>query len=181
MTDLKNFAPVQINTLYGLCNVKECYWLVGYNVVNVKTGHVKKLSFHKRNYPYVTLETNDATSNKKCLLHDILALAYIRNEKFEVVEHLDDNPLNYDISNLKFSTQSENLKRAFKNGHGNRTDKIFEVTLKSGESYRGTLKELSNLLEIPRQTLYCRYYKQTPGRKIQSVKLAQFSDSRSTD
>ena len=182
MTDLKDFEPIQINTLYGFDNVKNSYWLVGYDVVNMKTGHIKKLSYHKRNYPYVTLETNDNTLNKKCLLHHILALAYIHNGKFEVIEHLDDNPLNYDITNLKFSTQSENLKRAFKNGHGNRIDKTFKVTLKNGESYEGTLKELSALLNIPRQTLYCRYYKQSSGRKIQSVKLITDSDdSRSTD
>ena len=148
MTDLKDFAPVQINTLYGFDNVKDFYWLVGYDVVNTRTGHVKKLSFYKRNYPYVTLETSDESPNKKCLLHHLLALAYINNDKFEVIEHLDDNPLNYDISNLKFSTQSENLKRAF---------------------------------NIPRQTLYCRYYAQTSGRKIQSVKLAQNFNNRSTD
>ena len=181
MTDLKNFAPVQINTLYGFDTVKDFYFLVGYDVVNVQTGHVKKLSFHKRNYPYVTLETSDGKYNEKCLLHHLLALAYIHNGEFEVVEHFDDNPLNYDISNLKFSTQSENLKRAFENGHGNRTDRIFRVTLKNGEEYQGTLKELSARLKIPRQTLYCRYYAQTPGREIQSVVLVQNFDNRSTD
>lgn len=181
LTDLSNFAPVQISSLYGFSNVKDFYYLVGYDVVNMRTGHVKKLSFHKRNYPYVTLETKNKSSNKKCLLHHLLALAYINNGKFEVVEHIDDNPLNYDISNLKFSTQSENLKRAFKNGHGNRTDKIFTITLNDGESYDGTLKELSSRLGIPRQTLYCRYYNQTPGRKIQRVKLISKTDSRSTD
>ena len=181
MTDLKNFAPVQISSLYGFVNVKDFYCLVGYDVVNMKTGHIKKLSFHKRNYPYVTLETKDTSSNRKFLLHHLLALAYINNGEFKVLEHIDDNPLNYDISNLQFSTQSENLKRAFKNGHGNRTDKIFIVTLSNGESYEGTLKELSSLLEIPRQTLYCRYYKQTPGRNIQSVKSSSKLDSRSTD
>ena len=181
MTNLKNFAPVQINTLYGFDNVKDFYWLIGYDVVNIQTGHIKKFSFHKRNYPYVTLETKDDTSNKKCLLHHLLALAYINNDKFEVIEHLDDNPLNYDLSNLKISTQSENLKRAFKNGHGNRTDKTFEVLLTNGKSYSGTLKELSARLNIPRQTLYCRYYKQTTGRKIQSIKFISKPDSRSTD
>ncbi len=181
MTDLKDFAPVQINTLYGFDNVKDFYRLVGYDVINLQTGHIKKLSFHERNYPYVTLETKDYTPNKKCLLHHLLALAYIKNDRFEVVEHLDDNPRNYDISNLKFSTQSENLKRAFENDHGNRTDKIFEVILKNGESHMGTLKEISARLGIPRQTLYCRYYAQMPGRKIQSVKLAPNSNGRSTD
>ena len=87
----------------------------------------------------------------------------------------------YDISNLKFSTQSENLKRAFKNGHGNRVEKIFEVKLKNGKSFTGTLKELSEILKIPRQTLYCRYYAQTPGRTVQSITLVNNSDNRSTD
>ena len=178
MTDLSSYSPIQINTLYGFENVKDFYYMIGYNVVNIQTGHIKKLSFHKRNYPYVTLETKDSSQNKKCLLHNLLALAYIRNGKFEVVEHLDDNPLNYDISNLKFSTQSENLKRAFKNGHSNRVEQIFEVKLKNEKSYFGTLKELSELLKIPRQTLYCRYYAQTPGRTIESVTLATGQQTR---
>lgn len=112
LADLKDFAPVQINTLYGFENVKDFYWLIGYDVVNLQTGHIK---------------------------------------------------------------------RAFENGHGNRTDKIFKVVLKSGELYEGTLKELSARLNIPRQTLYCRYYAQTPGRKIQSVRLVPNFDNRSTD
>ena len=181
MTDLSHFAPVKINTLYGLESVKDFYYMIGYHVVNVESGHIKKLSYHKRNYPYVTLETKDDSQNKKCLLHNLLALAYIHNGKFEIVEHLDDNPLNYDISNLIFSNQSQNLKRAFKNGHGNRIEKIFEVKLKNGENYIGTLKELSEMLKIPRQTLYCRYYEQTPGRIVQSVTLVNDSDNRSTD
>lgn len=97
MTDLKNFEPVQINTLYGFDTVKDFYFLVGYDVVNMQTGHVKKLSFYKRNYPYVTLETSDGKYNKKYLLHHLLALAYIHNGEFEVVEHLDDNPLNLSL------------------------------------------------------------------------------------
>ena len=100
MTDLSSFAPVQISTLYGFENVQDFYYMIGYDVVNTRTGHVKTLSFHKRNYPYVTLETKDNSQNKKCLLHHLLALAYIHNGEFEVVEHLDDNPFNYDISNL---------------------------------------------------------------------------------
>lgn len=181
MTDLSNFAPVPINSLYGFENVKDFYYMIGYHVVNTKTGYIKKLSLYKRNYPYVTLETKNGLKNKKCLLHDLLALAYIRNGKFEVVEHLNDNPLNYDISNLKISTQSENLKRAFKNGHGNRIDNVFEVKMKDGTSHIGTLKELSEMLKIPRQTLYCRYYAQTAGRQIQNVTLIKPSDNRSTD
>ena len=42
-------------------------------------------------------------------------------------------------------------------------------------------QELSKILKIPRQTLYCRYYAQTPGRTVQSVALVNNSDNRSTD
>ena len=183
LTELKNFKPIRINTLPGYENVKDCYFLMGYDVVNTLTGHKKILSFMKRHYPYVTLETKDITSNKKCLLHRLLALAYLKNENDSIalVEHLDDNPLNYDLSNLKFSSYSENIKRAFINGHPNRIDKIFAVNTIDNKIFKDTMKELSAMLNIPRQTLYCRYYKQTPGRKIQSITLIENYNDRSTD
>ena len=45
MTDLKNFAPVQINTLKGFENVKDYYFLIGYDVINTITGHKKNYLF----------------------------------------------------------------------------------------------------------------------------------------
>lgn len=172
--------PVQICTLYGCENVKSYYYLVGYDVVNITTGKTKALCKlnTKRGYPYVTLETVDSTANKKCLMHHLIALAYIKNEPYEVIEHLDDDPMNYSLDNLKFSTQKKNIQRAFENGHSNREEKIFNVAMKNGESHIGTIKELQTKLNIPRQTLYCRFYNQTPGRKIRSVTEVKSTEYR---
>ena len=170
MSDI-NFKGIQICTLYGCEKVQPYYYLVGYDVINKNTGKIKAICrFNtKRAYPYVTLETVDDSSNKKCLMHHLIALAYIDNAPYEVIEHLDDDPMNYKIDNLKFSSQKENIVRAFKNGHSNRIDQIFKVTMKDGNSYVGTMNQLQQQLNIPRQTLYCRYYQQTPGKKIESV------------
>lgn len=183
MTDLKGFEPVQINSLYGFENVKDFYWLVGYDVVNMDTGRKLKFSLHKGKFPYFSLttkvKTNIKTKEKKCLLHHLLALAYIRNEEFEAVEYIDGNPLNFDIKNLRFLTHSKLMSNAY-NRSSYRTGE-YEVTLPNGETYRGSLKNIAEIIGVNVQTLYKRYRAQTPGRKIQSVKFVPNSDSRSTD
>ena len=172
--EVLNHQPIRINTLYGMQNVSPCYVLSGYNVVNTVTGHVKTINrmiSHHQKYPYVTLETTDNTHNKKILLHRLLALAYIHNGPIDIVEHLDDNADNYRIDNLSISNHSINGKHAFQNGHGNRTERIFQLTTIADEKYVGTVKELSTLTGIPRQTIYSRYYKSTPGKIIKEVTL----------
>ena len=164
---------IKINTLYGCENVKDIYYLDGYDVVNVKTHHVKAINRlnTKRAYPYVTLETKDGSSNKKCLMHHLIALAYIENKPYDVIEHLNDDPMDYRVKNLIFSDHSQNGKRAFENGRPNRIDKIFRLKMKDGDCFVGTMKELSEKTGISRQTIYDRYYNQRPGRKILSVTM----------
>ena len=169
LTDLKDFAPVQINSLYGFENVKDFYWLIGYDVVNVSTGRKLKYSLHKGKTPFFAFATKDKTRDKKALLHHLLALAYMRNAPFEAVEHIDANPLNYDISNLRFVPYSVLMSHANKRkAYKKRSCRIFEVTLKNGEIHTGSIPELSARLGIDKQTFYKRYRKQTSGRKIQS-------------
>lgn len=164
---------IKINTLYGCESVKDFYYLDGYDVINANTNHVKAINYlnTKRGYPYVTLETKDSSSNKKCLMHHLIALAYIENKPYDVIEHLNDDAMDYRVENLMFSNQYQNVKRAFENGHPNRIDKIFRLKMKNGSEFIGTMKELSVKTGIPRQTIYCRFYKQTPGRDILSVTM----------
>lgn len=153
--------PVRISDLWGCENVKPYYYLFGYNVINANTGHVKTVSKlnTKRGYPYVTLETNGG--NKKCLMHHLIALAYIENKPYDVVEHIDDDANNYNVENLMFSNQRQNIRRAFANGHSNRVDKVFKMTTKDGKEISGTIKELSVITGIPRQTIYSRIYRKS--------------------
>lgn len=161
---------IQINTLYGFENVKGFYYLNGYDVYNIMTGHIKTISrLNKVRYPYVSLEQYNNSSPKKVMMHQLIALAYINNGPFILVEHLDDNILNYNTSNLMFSDKKSNAKRAFENGHTNKYEYIYEVVTKNGKSYTGTMKELSEITSTPRQTLYCIYYENRSGRKIESI------------
>ena len=166
---------IQINTLYGFENVKGFYYLKGYDVYNVVTDHIKALCrLNKVRYPYVSLEQHNNISSKKAMMHHLIALAYINNGPFVLVEHLDDNLLNYNVSNLLFSDQQNNVKRAFENGHTNKYEYIYKVTMKSGENYTGTMKELTELTGVPRQTLYCIHYENRSGRKVESmIKVGQ--------
>lgn len=169
---IKNNSLIQINTLWGCENVKDFYYLDGYNVVNINTGHMKTISKlnGKRGYPYVTLETK-LGNNKKCLMHHLIALAYIDNKPYEIIEHLDDDADNYNIENLMFSNQAQNVKRAFENGRPNRIEKTFELVLQTGEKFVGTIKELAEKTKIPKSSIYMVYYRQSPGRKIKNITL----------
>ena len=183
MTDLKNFEPIQINTLYGFENVRDCYWLVGYDVINKETNRKMTISIHMNKYPFVTLAVKDKSIArcKKGLMHYLLALAHIKNDKFEAVEYIDGNTRNYDIANLRITTKSELASLSHKKSSYKKPSMILEVTLKNGESYRGSMKELARALNINRNTISRLYHKQTSGREIQSVNLVPNSDSRSTD
>lgn len=166
---------VQINKLHGFHDVKDIYYMKGYDVYNVVSGHKKKITKSQR-YPYVTLERKNKKIPKKCLMHHLVALSYIGNNKFEVIEHLNDNPDDFRIENLMFSSQKENVKRAFTNGHPNRKERLFRVELYTGKKYTGTMRHLSRLLNVPRQTLYCIFYEKRHGKNIMSV-----TEARSTD
>lgn len=165
--------PVKINTLFRCENVSDIYYFINYNVVNMATGHVKAISrmSYKKGYPYVTLETKNKTRNKKVLMHHLVALAYIENKPYEVIEHLDDNAENYCVDNLIFSTQKANILRASENGLMKNPERTFRVTLKNGEVHVGTILELQAKLKIPKQTMYCRFYLGGPGKKIKSVEV----------
>lgn len=167
---------VRVNTLYSYENVKDIYWLKGYEVYNIETGHKKAITMSQR-YPYVTLEQYGKTTPKKCLMHHLIALAYIKNDKFKVIEHLNDDPMDYGIENLLFSNQSANIKRAFINGHSNRVERTYLVTLNDGTQIKGTMKEISRATEIPRQTLYGILYKKK-GKRIRSIVEVRSTDYR---
>lgn len=170
---------IKINTLYGFENVKDYYYLKDYDVYNVNTDYKKKVTYEPNsslNYPYVTLEKKYGKYGKKCLMHRLIALAYIENRPCAVIEHLNDVKTDYSLENLMLSNQSQNIHRAFINGHPNRIERIFILELKNGTKYKGTMKEISKETGIPRQTLYCRFYKKSSGIKIKSI-----TEVRSTD
>ena len=164
---------VQICTLKKYTDVQPFYFTKGYAVININTGKLKAVNASNKGYPYVSLQTITGKV-KKVLVHQLMYFAYINDELYEypqVLEHLNDIKFDYNLDNIMLSTQFENMKRMFVNGHPNRIDKIFEIEMHDGQILRGTMKELQDMTGISRMTIYDRFYNQRPGRKIKNVRL----------
>lgn len=152
-----------INKLYSLDDISVRYVLTSDNLVyNTSSKKFVSINITMSGYPYVTLITKFGRW-RKVTLHKIIALARICNGPYEIIEHLNDNPLDLRVSNLKFSTFRNNSLTAFKNGHRDCPAKRFHLVLKDGREFDGTMRELTTYTGIPRITLYDRYYKQCDG------------------
>ena len=86
---------------------------------NIKSGKILKPQPDKDGYLRLGLYENN--KKKKLFLHRVLATAFIDNpEGKPQVNHIDENKLNNDLSNLEWCTARENLV------HGTRTKRAAE-------------------------------------------------------
>ena len=164
---------VQICTLKKYTDVQPYYFTKGYAVYNANLRRLEKISISSNGYPMVSVRTVNG-KGRIILMHHLMYFAYINDELYEypqVLEHLNDIKLDYNLDNIMLSTQFENTKRMFVNSHPNRIDKVFEIEMFDGRILRGTMKELQDMTGISRMTIYDRFYAQRPGRKIKSVRL----------
>ena len=87
-------------------------------VRNIKSGRTLKPRLHNG---YLRLCLYKNNKNKDLLLHRILATAFIDNpDEKPCVNHIDENKLNNDLSNLEWCTERENAI------HGTRIKRIAE-------------------------------------------------------
>ena len=76
------------------------------NIWSKKKNIFLKGSLNKKGYLQITVSKNGKT--KTIGLHRLLALHFIPNpENKSTVDHIDRNPLNNSLSNLRWATQSE--------------------------------------------------------------------------
>ena len=88
-------------------------------VRNMKTGKILKPQPDKDGYLRLGLYENN--KKKKLFLHRIIATTFIDNpEGKPCVNHIDENKLNNDLSNLEWCTVRENII------HGTRTKRVAE-------------------------------------------------------
>ena len=88
-------------------------------VRNIKSGKVLKPHLNHKGYLKHHLSKNNKL--KELFLHRIVATAFIDNpEGKPCVNHIDENKLNNDLSNLEWCTVRENLI------HGTRTKRVAE-------------------------------------------------------
>ena len=90
-------------------------------VRNIKSGRILKPFLTKNGYLMHLLYENNKHKQKHLYLHRIIATAFIDNpgEKTQV-NHIDENKLNNDLSNLEWCTERENAV------HGTRIKRIAE-------------------------------------------------------
>ena len=84
--------------------------------VNVRRIGKKMLKsrLNKRGYYYVTLCKNGKTTTKT--IHRLVAETFITNpENKECIDHIDNNPTNSNVSNLRWCSLSENQHNRAKN------------------------------------------------------------------
>ena len=92
-------------------------------VRNMKSGKVLKPQLNRNGYLMHLLYENN--KQKHLYLHRIIAIAFIDNpEEKPCVNHIDENKLNNDLSNLEWCTVKEN------NIHGTRTKRVAEKCFK---------------------------------------------------
>lgn len=92
----------------------------------------------------------------KYMIHILLARTYIPNpNNYRYVEHIDENRMNYDLSNLNWTTQRENPLRSVKNGNGRRLLTDEQVRDIRGLLERGySTRDIANRYGLDIQVVY---------------------------
>lgn len=83
---------------------------------NLRTGKEVKGIYHKRYVRHI-LHNKETNRKKNIKFHRLVAEAYIPNpDNLPVVMHLNDNPLDNRVENLKWGTQKDNVHDAISKG-----------------------------------------------------------------
>mgnify|MGYP003125902670 FL=1 len=125
-------------------------------LVNVKTGNVLKPSFGGGNsgtYPSWMIKGNVSSTRKdinlKC--HRLIAECFLLNTDpfyYKLVDHEDQNPYNFELINLRWSTRSGNASNVGK--HNNEEIARKQIKLRRGYKEGGLVQaDLISLVEDP--------------------------------
>lgn len=115
MSEVETFVKIEGFDNYEVSNLGK--------VRNIKSGRILKPSLNKNGYLRLWLCKNN--KRKHLYLHRIIATAFIDNpDEKPCVNHIDENKLNNDLSNLEWCTVRENLI------HGTRTKRAAEKCFK---------------------------------------------------
>lgn len=143
--DIKNFDGYQVSD-----------WGRVRSFINNRYGpsgewHILKPVLNPGGYPTVCL----GRGNRK-LVSRLVAEAFIANpNKFPLVRHMDDNPLNNHVANLRWGTQKDNMQDCVKHGRlvgdtraaiESRKRKIIAISKKGG-----TRIEFNSLADAARE------------------------------
>ena len=84
-------------------------------------------STNNRGYRYFQVHVNGKEHRKNLQVHRCVAKAFILNpENMPCVDHIDNNPLNNDVSNLRWCTQADNCKNQRQRIVGKKNAVVFD-------------------------------------------------------
>jgi len=103
--DYECFLPIEGYENYFVSNFG--------NIKNSKTNRIMKLSNHPNGYKQIGLCKNGKV--KKFYVHRLVAIAFLENpDNKKVIDHIDNNPANNNVKNLRWCSQKENLANQYK-------------------------------------------------------------------
>lgn len=79
--------------------------------ISDKHPHILAQTKNQNGYFIVSLGRN-----RKELVHRLVAGAFLPNNDFPIVRHLDDNPANNAVTNLAWGTQTDNMQDCVRHG-----------------------------------------------------------------
>lgn len=158
---MKEIQWVQVNKVEGYEDVKPMYVICSDGrMINTDRLSYLKISLGSNGYPKYNLQTVDGKKN--VYIHQILAKAFIPNpNNLPVVRHLDDNKMNWDLSNLVWGTVSDNAQDAIKNGRHNYGGAAADLVVKARNGAKTGAKNGAKLSKPVRCVETGEIYKST--------------------
>ena len=119
------------------------------NVKNTKTNRIMKLQNHIRGYKLVSLKKNGKW--KLLTVHRLVAKAFLENPNNEkVIDHIDNNPSNNNVKNLRWCSQKENL---YNQGKQKNNTSGFK-----GVAFHKTIKKYQSKIRINGKNKHLGYF-----------------------
>lgn len=97
-----------------------------YNAKRIIKGKIIKPELSNMGYLRIPLSIKGVIRSK-IGLHRLIAINFIQNpNNFKIINHKDNNPLNNDLNNLEWCTQSHNMHHKFNTGYIHHRRKLNE-------------------------------------------------------
>lgn len=109
-----------------------------------KCPKILKLKTNNKGYKWIVLSLNGMQQN--LLVHRLVAKHFLNNSyNYKIINHIDENPANNNVSNLEWCTYSENVIKSSKFNSYNETNRI--VCRPKNSKHKDTANKVKQLFE----------------------------------